>query len=67
MRGPTTGQLHFAQFKCCRSGAAAAFSNKAWRAYGTESRVRTKIGKSELTDSKGWLFFLVNTMILGRK
>ena len=41
-RGLTTGpRNNFAQFKSCRSQAAATLYNKAWRADGTESRVET--------------------------
>ena len=32
---------NFAQFKSCRSQAAATFYNKAWRADGRESTVET--------------------------
>ena len=57
-RGPTTGpRNNFAQFKSCRSQAAATLYNKAWRAdeffffFGERYDFGTKIGISEI-DSK---------------
>ena len=54
--GPNRGPLNnLTQFKSCRSRAAAAFYNKEWRAYGTESRVAIPSG------------ILENTLIFGQK